>query len=108
MLTIQQKKSENFGWKSNGTVIFRKIRSESVDFLQRQEEPSFFVRNRGTMEIFLAFGTFSSFQYLISRIAVTIRYYSDKLSSGSLHFSAYLDVFSSCSLRTGDVKPILR
>ena len=29
------KKSGNFGLKSNGKVIFRKIRSEIVDYLQR-------------------------------------------------------------------------
>ena len=29
------KKSGNFGCESNGTVIFRKIRSEIVDYLQR-------------------------------------------------------------------------
>ena len=41
-------KSENLGWKLNGTVIFRKIRSESVHHLQQKS--SFSVRN-GTTEI---------------------------------------------------------
>ena len=44
------KKSGNFGLKSNGKVIFRKIRSEIVEYLQRYS--SFSVRN-GTTEISL-------------------------------------------------------
>ena len=57
VLTIQQKKkSENFGLKSNGTVIFRKIRSEIEDYLQRWS---------GTAEISLPFAeSLSSFQSL--------------------------------------------
>ena len=53
----------NFGCESNGTVIFRKIRSEIVDYLQRSSFP---VRN-GTAEISLPFAKFSSFQSFISR-----------------------------------------
>ena len=41
-------KSGNFSCKSNGTVIFREIRSEIVDFLQRK---SFFPIQNGTAEI---------------------------------------------------------
>lgn len=57
VLTIQQKKkSGNFGLKSNGTVIFRKIRSEIEDYLQRWS---------GTAEISLPFAeSLSSFQSL--------------------------------------------
>ena len=44
------RKSGNFGLKSNGKVIFRKFRSEIVDYLQRYS--CFSVRN-GTAEIFL-------------------------------------------------------
>ena len=46
------RKSGNFGLKSNGKVIFRKFRSEIVEYLQRY--PSFSVRN-GTVEISLPF-----------------------------------------------------
>ena len=58
------KKSGNFGLNSNGKVIFRKFRSEIVDYLQRY--PSFSVRN-GTAVISLPFAEVSSFQSLISR-----------------------------------------
>ena len=58
------RKSGNFGLKSNGRVIFRKFRSEIVEYLQRYS--SFSVRN-GTAEIFLPFTKLSSFQSLISR-----------------------------------------
>ena len=44
------KKSGNFGLNSNGKVIFRKFRSEIVEYLQRYS--SFSVRN-GTAEISL-------------------------------------------------------
>ena len=57
------KKSGNFGLKSNGKVIFRKFRSEIVEYLQRYS--SFSVRNR-TAEISLPFAELSSFQSLIS------------------------------------------
>ena len=50
--------------KSNGKVIFRKFRSEIVEYLQRYS--SFSVRN-GTAEISLPFAKLSSFQSLISR-----------------------------------------
>ena len=56
------KKSGNFGLKSNGKVIFRKFRSEIVEYLQRYS--SFSVRN-GTAEISLPFAKLSSFQSLI-------------------------------------------
>ena len=46
------KKSGNFGLNSNGKVIFRKFRSEIVEYLQRYS--SFSVRN-GTAEISLPF-----------------------------------------------------
>ena len=58
------RKSENFGLKSNGKVIFRKFRSEIVEYLQRYS--SFSVRN-GTTEISLPFAKLSDFQSLISR-----------------------------------------
>ena len=58
------KKSGNFGLKSNGKVIFRKFLSEIVEYLQRYS--SFSVRN-GTAEISLPFAKLSSFQSLISR-----------------------------------------
>ena len=58
------KKSGNFGLKSNGKVIFRKFRSEIVEYLQRYS--SFSVRN-GTAEISSPFAKVSSFQSLISR-----------------------------------------
>ena len=58
------RKSGNFGLKSNGKVIFRKFRSEIVEYLERYS--SFSVRN-GTAEISLPFATLSSFQSLISR-----------------------------------------
>ena len=58
------KKSGNFGLKSNGKVIFRKFRSEIVEYLQRYS--SFSVRN-GTAEISLPFAKVSSFQSPISR-----------------------------------------
>ena len=58
------KKSGNFGLNSNGKVIFRKFRSEIVEYLQRYS--SFSVRN-GTAEISLPFAKVSSFQSLISR-----------------------------------------
>ena len=50
------KKSGNFRWKSNGTVIFRKIPPRIVDYLQRS---SFSVRN-GTSEISLPITSFLS------------------------------------------------
>ena len=49
--------SGNFGLKSNSKVIFRKIRSEIVEYLQRYS--SFSVRN-GTAEISLPFAKHSS------------------------------------------------
>ena len=58
------RKSGNFGLKSNGKVMFRKFRSEIVEYLQRY--CSFSVRN-GTEEISLPFAKLSSFQPLISR-----------------------------------------
>ena len=58
------RKSGNFGLKSNGKVIFRKFRSEIVEYLQRYS--SFSVRN-GMAEISLPFAKLSSFQSLISR-----------------------------------------
>ena len=58
------RKSGNFGLKSNGKIIFRKFRSEIVEYLQRYS--SFSVRN-GTAEISLPFAKLSSFQTLISR-----------------------------------------
>ena len=58
------RKSGNFGLMSNGEVIFRKFRSEIVEYLQRYS--SFSVRN-GTAEISLPFAKLSSFQSLISR-----------------------------------------
>ena len=58
------RKSGNFGLNSNGKVIFRKLRSEIVDYLQKYS--SFSVRN-GTTEISLPFAKLSSFQSLISR-----------------------------------------
>ena len=57
-------KSGNFGLKSNGKIIFRKFRSEIVEYLQRYS--SFSVWNR-TAEISLPFAKLSSFQTLISR-----------------------------------------
>ena len=54
--SAKKKKSGNFGLKSNGTVIFRKIRSEIEDYLQRWS---------GTAEISLPFAeSLSSFQSL--------------------------------------------
>ena len=44
-------KSENFGWKSNGSDIFRKIRSENVEYCQRsgrsvyKENPSLYIHS---------------------------------------------------------------
>ena len=58
------RKSGNFGLKSNGRVIFRKFRSEIVEYLLRYS--SFSVRNE-TAEISLPFTKLSSFQTLISR-----------------------------------------
>ena len=58
------RKSGNFGLKSNGKVIFRKFRSQIVEYLQRYSSLS--VRN-GTAEIPLPFAKLSSFQSLISR-----------------------------------------
>ena len=58
------RKSGNFGFKSNGKVIFRKFCSEIVEYLQRYS--SFSVRN-GTAEISLPFAKLSSFQSPISR-----------------------------------------
>ena len=58
------RKCGNFDLKSNGKVIFRKFRSEIVEYLQRYS--SFSVR-KGTVEISLAFAKLSSFQTLISR-----------------------------------------
>ena len=58
------RKSGNFGLKSNGKVIFRKLHSEIVEYLQRYS--SFSVRN-GTAEISLPFAKLSSFRSLISR-----------------------------------------
>ena len=58
------RKSGNFGLKSNGKVIFRKFRSEIVEYLQRYS--SFSVRN-GMAKISLPFAKLSSFQSLISR-----------------------------------------
>ena len=51
------KNSGNFGLKSNGKVIFRKFRSEIVEYLQRYS--SFSIRN-GRTEISLPFDKFSS------------------------------------------------
>ena len=56
-------KSGNFGLKSNGKVIFRKFRSEIVEYLQKYSSLS--VRN-GTAKISLPFAKLSSFQSLIS------------------------------------------
>ena len=53
-----------FEFESNGTVIFRKIRLEIVDYLQRKSSFSFRYR---TAEISLPFAKLSSFQSLISR-----------------------------------------
>ena len=58
------RKSGNFGLKSNGKVVFRKFRSEIVEYLQRYS--SFPVRNE-TAEISLPFAKLSSFKSLISR-----------------------------------------
>ena len=58
------RKSGNFGLKSIGKVIFRKFRSEIVEYLQRYY--SFSVRN-GTAEISLPLAKLSSFQSLINR-----------------------------------------
>ena len=58
------RKSGNFGFKSNGKVIFRKFRSEIVEYLQRHS--SFSVWN-GMAEISLPFAKLSSFQSLIGR-----------------------------------------
>ena len=58
------RKSRNFGLKSNAKVIFQKLRSEIVQYLQRYS--SFSVRN-GAAEISLPFAKLSSFQSLISR-----------------------------------------
>ena len=58
------KKSGNLGLKSNSKVIFRKFRSEIVEYLQRYS--SFSVRN-GTTGISLPFAKLCSFQSLISR-----------------------------------------
>ena len=58
------KKSGNFGLNSNGKVIFRKFRSEIVEYLQRYS--SFSVRN-GTAEISIPFAKVSNLQSLISR-----------------------------------------
>ena len=57
-------KPGNFGWKPNGTVTFRKIRSEIVYYLESKS--SFSIRN-GTEEISLPLEKLSSFQSLISR-----------------------------------------
>ena len=61
------KQSGNFGWRSNGTVIFRKIRSEIVKYLQRWSFS--FVRNgtAGIYCLYLPFAKFSRFQSLVSR-----------------------------------------
>ena len=58
------RKSGYFGLKSIGKVIFRKFRSEIVEYLQRYY--SFSVRN-GTAEISLPLAKLSSFQSLINR-----------------------------------------
>ena len=58
------RKSGYFGLKSNGKVIFRKFRSEIVEYLQRYS--SFSVR-KGTAEMSFPFAKLSSFQSLISR-----------------------------------------
>ena len=55
------KKSGNFGFRSNGKIIFRKFRSEIVEYPQRYS--SFSVRN-GTAEISSPIGKFSCFQSL--------------------------------------------
>ena len=60
----QKIRNGNFGLKSNVKVIFRKFRSEIVEYLQMYS--SFSVRN-GTAEISLPFAKLSSFQSLISR-----------------------------------------
>ena len=44
------RKSGNFGLKSNGKVIFRKFRSEIVEYLQRY---SCFSVRKGTAEILI-------------------------------------------------------
>ena len=64
VLTIGPKNPEISVKNSNGKVIFRKFRSEIVEYLQRYS--SFSVRN-GTAGISLPFAKVSSFQSLISR-----------------------------------------
>ena len=73
------RKSRNFGLKSNGKVIFRKFRSEIVEYLQRYS--SFSVRN-GTAEISVPFGKLSSFQSLISRKQL----HEKGIANGKRHF----------------------
>ena len=58
------RKSGNFGLKSNVKAIFRKFRSEILEYLQRHS--SFSIRN-GMAEISILFAKLSSFQSLISR-----------------------------------------
>ena len=62
--SLLARKSGNFGLKSNGKEIFRKFRSEIVEYLQKYS--SFSVRN-GKAEISLPFAKLSSFHSLISR-----------------------------------------
>ena len=77
MLTIWPENPGNFGLKSIGKVIFRKFRSEIVEYLQRYS--SFSVQN-GMAEISLPFAKLSSFQSLISRIT------GNRSANGKRHF----------------------
>ena len=73
-------KSGNFGLNSNVKVIFRKFRSEIVEYLQSYS--SFSVRN-GTAEISLPFA-FKSFQFPVSHQPKTIT--GNRIANGKGHF----------------------
>ena len=73
------KKSGNFGLNSNGKVIFRKFRSEIVEYLQRYS--SFSVWN-GTAEISLPFA--KGFQFPVSHQPKTIT--GNRIANGKRHF----------------------
>ena len=73
------KKSGNFGSKSNGTVAFRKIRWEIVDFLQRQSSFPF-----GTECGKFPYHLLNSFQFPVSHQPKTIG--GNRIAKGKRHF----------------------
>ena len=83
------RKSGNFGFKSNGKVIFRKFCSEIVEYLQRYS--SFSARN-GTAKISLPFAKKLS-QFPVSHQPKTIT--GNRSANGKRHFVRLVCLFDA-------------